>query len=412
MAKKIHLILIAILSLHLIAAADVPPTPEVTEAITSNADLTALEQNDNSMLDSAAATCNPSAIPVQNAQFEQKVIELVNQERVNAGFPPLKGNESLSGAGRYHANDMFADIYFNHDSYDRINGNLHFACGVWQRVTSFYTFSTAGENIAAGHTTPENVMAAWMASDGHRANILNPNFRELGVGYYYGDNQSFSHYWVQDFGARANVYPVVINAESGLTENRTVSIYLYGAGVFNEYRIKDDFIGWSAWQPFQANITWTFSGPGNQARTVTIEMRKPNGEVLTSSDSIYLVGQPTLGNLPGSINLLYNRSTGTLAAQNHILQPLNTGTSDVLTWSVSTNGAWISASAASGSTPDQQVTVGVKNPASLSAGTYSGTVTITVTSPSDVSGSPVSIPVTLTVVNALENSVFLPALRR
>jgi hypothetical protein len=58
------------------------------------------------------------------------------------------------------------------------------------------------------------------------------------------------------------------------------------------------------------------------------------------------------------------------------------------------------------------VTVGVKNPASLSAGIYSGSVTITVTSPGNVSGSPVSIPVTLTVVNALENSVFLPALRR
>ncbi len=412
MAKKIHLILIAILSLHLIAAADSPPTPEVADAISSSTDSTALWQNDNSPLDTAAAICNPSAIPVQNALFEQKIIELVNQERAAAGLPPLKGNDSLSSASRYHANDMFADVYFNHDTYDRINGDLQFACGVWQRITTFYTFSTAGENIAAGYTTPENVMAGWMASDGHRANILNPNFRELGVGYYYGANQSFSHYWVQDFGARANVYPAVINAESGLTENRTVSIYLYGSGVFNAYRIKDESTAWSAWQSFQSNVTWTLGGPGNQTRTVTLELRKPNGEVLTSSDSIYLAGQPALGNLPGSISMLYNRATGTLSTQNQTLQPLNTGTTDVLTWSVSTNGAWISTSAASGTTPNQQVTVGVKNPTSLSAGTYAGTVTITVTNPGNVSGSPVTIPVTLTVVNALENSVFLPALRR
>lgn len=411
MAKKIHLILIAVLSLHLIAAADNPPMPEIADAITSSSDSLVFEHNDNSPLDGAATTCNPSAIPVQNAQFEQKLIELVNQERAAAGLPPLKGNDNLSSASRYHANDMFADVYFNHDTYDRINGDLQFACGVWQRITSFYTFSTAGENIAAGYTTPENVMAGWMASDGHRANILNPNFRELGVGYYYGANQSFSHYWVQDFGARANVYPAVINAESSLTENRSVSLYLYGSGVFNAYRIKDDSTAWSAWQSFQSNITWTLGGPGNQTRTVTLELRKPSGEVLTSSDSIYLAGQPVLGNLPASINMLYNRSTGSLAAQNQILRPLNTGTTDVLTWSLSTNGAWISTSAASGSTPDQQVTVGVKNPSSLSAGTYSGTIIITVTNPGNVSGSPVTIPVTLTVVNALENSVFLPALR-
>lgn len=412
MAKKIHLILIAILSLQLIAAADNPPTPEIADAITSSSDSSVFEQNNNSPLDGAAATCNPTAIPVQNAQFEQALIELVNQERAAAGFPPLKAIDNLSSASRYHANDMFADVYFNHDSYDRVNGSLQYACGVWQRITAFYTYSTAGENIAAGYTTPENVMAGWMASDGHRANILNPNFRELGVGYYYGANQSYSHYWVQDFGARANVYPAVINAESGLTENRTVSIYLYGTGVFNAYRIRDDSTAWSAWQSFQSNVTWTLGGPGNQMRTVTLELRKPSGEVLTSSDSIYLAGQPALGNLPTSINMLYNRSTGLLTAQNHVLQPLNTGTADVLTWSISTNGAWISTSAASGSTPDQQVTVGVKNPASLSAGTYSGTITFTVTSPSSVSGSPVTIPVTLTVVNALENSIYLPAMRR
>lgn len=412
MAKKIHLILIAVLCLQLIAASNLPPTSSPEGADASSTFTTTGELEENLEVGNTTSSCNSSDLPIQNGQFEQAVVELVNQKRAEAGLPPLKRYENLSNASRFHAHDMLADVYFNHDSYDRVNGNLQFACAVWDRITNYYSFSTAGENIAAGYTTPESVMAAWMASSGHRANILNPNFREIGVWYYFGDNQSYRHYWVQDFGARSDVYPLVVNRESSSTENRNISIYLYGTGVFTEYRIKDDFSEWSSWRPFQANATWTLDGPGNMTRTVTVELRKPNGDVLTSSDSIYLSGQPALGNLPASISFLYIRSTGILAASNHIIQPLNTGTNDVLTWSLSTNAAWINTSVSEGSTPSQQAIVTVKNPAALNLGSYTGSLTVTVTAPSYVSGSPVTIPVTLMVVDSLDQSVYLPAVQR
>lgn len=74
-----------------------------------------------------------------------------------------------------------------------------------QRIqTTGYQFSSAAENIAAGYTTPEQVVAGWMESPGHRANILNPNLTEIGVGYYFLENDTaninYNHYWTQNFG--------------------------------------------------------------------------------------------------------------------------------------------------------------------------------------------------------------------
>ncbi len=58
---------------------------------------------------------------------------------------------------------------------------------------------TVGENIAAGYATPEETVAQWMESPGHRANILNEDYTELGVGYFYREDSEYRHYWVQLF---------------------------------------------------------------------------------------------------------------------------------------------------------------------------------------------------------------------
>jgi uncharacterized protein YkwD len=67
-----------------------------------------------------------------------------------------------------------------------------------------YQYSLVGENISAGNSTPEAAMQSWMNSSGHRANILNSGFRELGVGYYVLENDqgsvNYKHYWTQVFG--------------------------------------------------------------------------------------------------------------------------------------------------------------------------------------------------------------------
>jgi uncharacterized protein YkwD len=72
-----------------------------------------------------------------------------------------------------------------------------------QRISrAGYRWWTYGENIAAGYPSPEHVVDAWMNSAGHRANILNPDFRDIGVGYIYKPDTTYGHYWTQDMGAR------------------------------------------------------------------------------------------------------------------------------------------------------------------------------------------------------------------
>ncbi len=132
------------------------------------------------------------------ADFESEVIDLVNVERAAEGLPPLSYNASLAAAARGHSEDMGLQNYFSHTGLDGRSAA--------DRVTDAgYTWNYVGENIAAGQPTPEDVIETWMASDGHRANILNPNFCDIGVGYAYVASSTYRHYWTQNFGRRSGV---------------------------------------------------------------------------------------------------------------------------------------------------------------------------------------------------------------
>ncbi|WP_413028768.1 CAP domain-containing protein [Priestia aryabhattai] len=127
---------------------------------------------------------------VANKAFENKVVELVNQERAKAGLKPLTANWELARVTRYKSEDMRDKKYFDHQS--PTYGSP------FDMMSKFgITYKTAGENIAGGQTTPEAVMQAWMKSPGHKANILNPGFTQIGVGYAKGG--SYGHYWTQQF---------------------------------------------------------------------------------------------------------------------------------------------------------------------------------------------------------------------
>lgn len=153
-----------------------------------------------------APTPTPTPAPTPTAptsSFEQQVFDLTNQARATArtcgtqsfnASPPLAYNAALRQAAYDHSRDMALNGYFAHNSLD---GRTPF-----QRMTAAgYTgYRTAGENIAGGQTTPQAVVDGWLKSPGHCANIMNPGFKELGVGYYAGG--SYRHYWTQDFGAR------------------------------------------------------------------------------------------------------------------------------------------------------------------------------------------------------------------
>ncbi|MGB9438784.1 MAG: CAP domain-containing protein [Desulfobacterales bacterium] len=130
--------------------------------------------------------------------FESEVLDLVNVERAAQGLHPLNVDHNLASAARDHSEDMGLQGYFSHTSLD---GRT-----VPDRITATgYFYNTYGENIAGGQSTPEDVIDAWMSSSGHRANILNPNFCDIGVGYAYVANSPYRHYWTQDFGRQTGV---------------------------------------------------------------------------------------------------------------------------------------------------------------------------------------------------------------
>ncbi|MBM7583799.1 putative YkwD family protein [Bacillus pakistanensis] len=122
--------------------------------------------------------------------YTNEVVKLVNQERARAGLAPLKENWELSRVARYKSVDMIAKNYFSHTS--PTYGSP------FQMMKDFgISYQAAGENIAAGQRTPQEVVQAWMNSEGHRKNIMSPTFTEIGVGYAKGG--SYGHYWTQMF---------------------------------------------------------------------------------------------------------------------------------------------------------------------------------------------------------------------
>jgi uncharacterized protein YkwD len=130
--------------------------------------------------------------------YEEQVVSLTNQERLANGCPPLVMDSRLRAAAVGHSQDMALNDYFSHYAPD--------GTSPWERIRDQgYTYSTAGENIAAGYPTPESVVAGWMSSSGHQANILNCNFIHIGVGYYYLQNDTgsvnYRHYWTQVFAS-------------------------------------------------------------------------------------------------------------------------------------------------------------------------------------------------------------------
>ncbi|MCF6138448.1 SafA/ExsA family spore coat assembly protein [Pseudalkalibacillus berkeleyi] len=122
--------------------------------------------------------------------IEYQVVQLVNDERAKYGLQPLQENWELSRVARYKSKDMIENNYFSHTS--PTYGSP------FKMIEDFgITYRSAGENIAAGQQTAEEVVNAWMNSEGHRKNILSSNYTEIGVGYAKGGN--YGHYWTQMF---------------------------------------------------------------------------------------------------------------------------------------------------------------------------------------------------------------------
>lgn len=133
---------------------------------------------------------SPSSTPKPTATASgavARVVELVNAERGKVGCSALTLNTTLSKVAQAHSEDMARHQNMSHTGSD--------GSAPGDRITSAgYTWSAYGENVAYGYASPEQVMAGWMASPGHKANILNCAFKEIGVGLAQPGS-----YWTQDF---------------------------------------------------------------------------------------------------------------------------------------------------------------------------------------------------------------------
>lgn len=136
---------------------------------------------------SAPATRSASA--PADSSVPSAVLALVNQERSKVGCSPLTASSSLASLAQDFSEDMAARGFFDHTDPD---GRTP-----WDRASTAGVRGLAAENIARGQATAQAVMDSWMNSPGHRANILNCDYRTLGVGVHYG---SGGPWWTQDFG--------------------------------------------------------------------------------------------------------------------------------------------------------------------------------------------------------------------
>ena len=134
----------------------------------------------------------PTTAPAGNAALEAEVVQIVNTERAKAGCAALTTDDRLTAAARGHSADMAARGYFSHTTPE----GVEFAT----RITNAgYRWSGAGENIAKGQRTAAEVMTGWMNSAGHKANILNCGFKNIGVGVAADSRGSLL--WTQEFAS-------------------------------------------------------------------------------------------------------------------------------------------------------------------------------------------------------------------
>lgn len=133
--------------------------------------------------------------PADDVGREQDTLNLINTHRREHGLPSLFVTSELTQASRRHSQDMADNGIFSHTGSDGSSAGdrMDDAC---------YEWSAWGEIIAAGYTTPESVVNAWMNSGGHRSIILSDDYRDFGAGYVRDSDSSYGHYWTVDFGIR------------------------------------------------------------------------------------------------------------------------------------------------------------------------------------------------------------------
>lgn len=143
---------------------------------------------------SATESSQVSQLQAQSTSdnIHEMMLIAVNAERAAVGRPPLCANKKLQTAAQRHSDDMANNNFMSHTG---SNGST-----MSNRISAqAFGWSAIAENVAAGQVDVAAVVKSWMASDGHRANILG-DYKYFGMGYAFCAASTYKHYWTQDFG--------------------------------------------------------------------------------------------------------------------------------------------------------------------------------------------------------------------
>lgn len=137
-------------------------------------------------------------LPPDHEKYVKEVVELTNEQRKEHGCGELTLDSQLSVPSQEHSQDMADNDFMSHTGSDGRDPG--------ERVSdSDYPGRYRAENVAAGYRTPQDVIDGWMDSEGHRANILNCELEDIGVGYAENPDSEYTTYWTQNFGVKSGV---------------------------------------------------------------------------------------------------------------------------------------------------------------------------------------------------------------
>src|SRR5215207_3166991 len=254
---------------------------------------------------------------------EARTVYLGNLARRDNGFPPLRWNLQLTHASRWFSWDSSENRPPNFCGHQDTQGN-----GPGYRALTFGYLGSAGwENAFCGYVTPEAAIQGWMNSPGHRANLLDPNLREIGLGYYRRGSDGRG-YVTQGFGNDAVYAPVIIENEAISTTSPNVNLYIYdrsssggfaGLAAATQMMVSNNpYFAGATWEPYNANKAWTLA-PGSGWRDVYVKTRDNFNRNLTVKDTIFLGDTVPLNELgPAQMSTtqshvtLYNLNGGAL----------------------------------------------------------------------------------------------------
>jgi uncharacterized protein YkwD len=253
----------------------------------------------------AALPLAPAAPARAQADPAAELLALANQARVAAGLLPLRASQELAAAAQRHSDDLAAAGALSHTGSDgsRPDGRI--------RSAGYPAYGGAGlyasENIFRG-ASPAEAVEWWLGDASSQGNLLNPDFREAGVGLATGAGGEI--YFTMTFGARPNSLPVFIAGDAPETDGPAVDLALSnetvqpggeGTGVIGratEVRISNEPGFPSAvWQPWAATIGWTLA-PGAGLKTIYVQFRDAQGRTTAATDSITLTGAGPTGGSP------------------------------------------------------------------------------------------------------------------